>query len=728
MAASSRWLSSFLEEIDMPGGETASSWPWIGATFVLIISITPVWGGAATRDPAVAQWMEDLSTGTVEEKRTAAMCLGDLGVREAVPELIRLLDSDEPRMAFMAVTALGWIGDGRAVEPMLAKLRAPQNRLSTVSYNLGELADPNAIGPLMEMVTSADEDQATAKRALDALRWLGGPDQARALLKFWASAPDALDRSVCRYAGFEIAEMGGMALEKDLLEILRQPPTKANEPLRELAIDGLRALHSSKAVGDLIDILADAKQDYLHRDAIRALDSIGGPGPIRAIRNQLNAEDIQTAMLAAKRLAKAGDKVAIPAIHNLLKRDVGRYGHERDAAVATALARLGDKRGLAIWKEHRQHFTKDQYVEIVYAIGDSRLPDGLEILGIVIHEGQPWPRRAAVSQLAEWDIPGRLPLLLHALGHEETQVRRSACWALGKSGDANAIGPLADMLDDPELAVRSRAGYALAAVGGKCAMEAVANHLREADSSDLRWAVRALADIGDANALPTVQKAVRRSSEVSSYVLKHIHRLGDPNAESELIDRIDSKELETCWQAINALRDLRSGRAVTAIRTKLSSPSASVRMSAARALGKIGDANSVRPIRKLLSDPVPLVRAHAGIALGHLGDRESLPRVRKLFLAARRPKVRMRYAEALLLHDPKNAPGWIARKAKTSPPVHQHRLISAFRHADSREALEALEQLSTSPRPTLRRAATRYIEYVRRNHTNKAKNRMNPKK
>lgn len=680
------------------------------------------------RDPAVARWMSHLRTGTTEEKHAAALYLGALGVREAVPELIRLLDSDEPRMAFMAVTALGWIGDGRAVEPMLAKLRAPQNRLSTVSYSLGELDDPNAIGPLMEMVTSADEDRATANRALDALRWLGGPDQAKALLKFWAGVDGEPNRHICRNAGFSIAEMGGAALEKDLLDLLRQPPTKTNEPLRELAIDGLRALRSNKAVGDLIDILADAKQDHLHRDAIRALDSIGGPVAIRAIRKQLDAEDIYTTMLAAKRLARSGDKETIPAIHSLLKRDVGRYRHERDAAVAIALTRLGDKRGLAVWKEQRRHFTEDEYTNIAYAIGDSRLPDGLEVLGIAIREGHPRARSAAVSRLADWDISGRLPLLVRALGDEKANVRRSACRALGKTGDANVIDLLADMLNDPELTVRSRAGYALAAIGGKRAADAVVGHLPEAKPSDLQWAVQVLADIGDANALPAVQKAVSRAPEVSGRMLKHLHRLGDPNAERVLIERLDSEDPEICWQAINELRDIRSAQAAPAIRAKLNSPSASVRMSAVRALGEMGDANSIHPIRKLLSDPVPLVQASACIALGHLGDCKSLPRVRTLFLAARRPKVRMRYAQALLLHDPKNAPRWIAKKARTIPPIHQRRLISAFFHADSREALEALEQLSTSPRPTLRRAANIYIDYVRRNLTNKAKNRMNPKK
>ena len=55
--------------------------------------------------------IELLRTGALYERRSAARALGRIGDETAVPALLKVLDED-------AVSALGWIGDPRAFEPL----------------------------------------------------------------------------------------------------------------------------------------------------------------------------------------------------------------------------------------------------------------------------------------------------------------------------------------------------------------------------------------------------------------------------------------------------------------------------------------------------------------------------------------------------------------------------------------------------------------------------------
>jgi HEAT repeat protein len=82
-----------------------------------------------------------------------------------------------------AASALGRIGDARAVEPLIAKLKESNYyvRMSVVEA-LGQVGDARAIEPLIAIF--ADKDYRIREAAVKALKQIGNP-QALAAIKEW---------------------------------------------------------------------------------------------------------------------------------------------------------------------------------------------------------------------------------------------------------------------------------------------------------------------------------------------------------------------------------------------------------------------------------------------------------------------------------------------------------------------------------------------------------------
>ena len=97
--------------------------------------------------------------------------LGELGVPSAVPELIAALQDPNGNVRRLAASALGKIGDARAVTPLLALLvqeQKPQVRQYAVKA-LGKIRDPRARPALQRVAGDENERDYTRKAARNAL-------------------------------------------------------------------------------------------------------------------------------------------------------------------------------------------------------------------------------------------------------------------------------------------------------------------------------------------------------------------------------------------------------------------------------------------------------------------------------------------------------------------------------------------------------------------------------
>src|SRR5690606_8515311 len=84
--------------------------------------------------------------------QNVARALAELKAKEGVEPLIKLLGSEEIKTRDAVIAALGAIGDGRAVEPLVAIAvgeKQPFLRKTAIEA-LGELRDPRAVGALIQ--------------------------------------------------------------------------------------------------------------------------------------------------------------------------------------------------------------------------------------------------------------------------------------------------------------------------------------------------------------------------------------------------------------------------------------------------------------------------------------------------------------------------------------------------------------------------------------------------
>jgi HEAT repeat protein len=85
--------------------------------------------------------------------------LGQLREKRAVDRIIAFLDDPDYGTQLDAVRSLGEIGDGRAVEPLLAVINRP-NFSGVAAEALAKIGDRRAVGPLIGFLENANrEDQ-----------------------------------------------------------------------------------------------------------------------------------------------------------------------------------------------------------------------------------------------------------------------------------------------------------------------------------------------------------------------------------------------------------------------------------------------------------------------------------------------------------------------------------------------------------------------------------------
>jgi len=109
---------------------------------------------AATRDPRAEPLALDALRDADERVRAAVVaCLAELGGKMAADALATQLA--HPPDGTPAATALAWLRDERAVEPLLAAIDQPRlsgNAYRSVGSALGWLADPRTVPPLVHLL------------------------------------------------------------------------------------------------------------------------------------------------------------------------------------------------------------------------------------------------------------------------------------------------------------------------------------------------------------------------------------------------------------------------------------------------------------------------------------------------------------------------------------------------------------------------------------------------
>jgi hypothetical protein len=260
----------------------------------------------------------DLHSRSRVRRARAAQVLGDLELRQAVPELCRLLTDRHDEVRVVAVRALGRIGDPAAAWRIIASLdRADPVPSLLATHTLVQL------GAEAEVTLSAALDHPQARVrvvCLDALGLLGATGSVHRIARVLR------EDSYLEVRMAAAANLGKLGIRAALEPLTLALSPSRPAPLRAAAARALGELGAPAAVRILVDLLDDEEFQVAH-EAAHALRRLGSPG-INALVAAIEAEQERAGTTGAHA------RPSVSASHAQEALALARVGAERVGAGA----------------------------------------------------------------------------------------------------------------------------------------------------------------------------------------------------------------------------------------------------------------------------------------------------------------------------------------------------------------------------------------------------------
>ena len=343
--------------------------------------------------------------------------IGDSGLSE----LLDIVECRNPLTAVAAVTALGRIGDKRAVPSLLMMLDHADAALrSTIAEALGRIGDRSALARIVELLS--DSSEVVQRNAVLAVQKL--PDRRAA---------------------------------KPLLTIIE---CTQNAELRRQSVVALAATGSRKAVPTLTGLLANANTE-LKRAIAEAFNRIDSPEAAESLATMLDCDDLTVVTRALQGLRKHAVESATPTLLQLCK-------HSNSGIRRHAVEALAETRQEAVFDVLQQQLVSDSSVEVRTAaarscgkVNDKRFVCVLE----QALRDEPSVRSAALVSLTMIGDRSSIPAMLASLRDSVPEVRYHAVTGLGKLKADKATCAIKVLLEDENDMVRVGATSALKNLG-----------------------------------------------------------------------------------------------------------------------------------------------------------------------------------------------------------------------------------------------------------------------
>jgi HEAT repeat protein len=360
----------------------------------------------------------------------------------AVQPLIDVLSDDDVERRQAAFGAIVRIGTP-AIEPLINAMDSEHPAHQAAFWALVKIGAP-AVDQLLPMLRS---DQPALREA--SARVLGQIGDQRALKLLVDATGDehwAVREAACK----ALVKFGQPAL-RALIAALHSP----HDDIRWIASGGLEQLgwQPDRSEGGVRYCIARGLWDQC-----AAMGDIAVP----TLTDNLQHWDDNVRKGATYALARVG----APAVQPLIQVLQGDNPHAREAAART-LGQIGSRQAMQPLAEALQ----DEYAEI---------------------------RLAAISALLRLHAPGTI--LAPALKNEEPGVRKAAAWALGRSGEAQAIKPLVLALKDSDTEVRTVVVKALGELGNEQALQPLLALMNDPDAGVRAAVTEATEQIGQRTA------------------------------------------------------------------------------------------------------------------------------------------------------------------------------------------------------------------------------------
>ncbi len=400
-------------------------------------------------------------------RRLALVLAGALGTREAASAAADALVDD--RVAAEAEEALSMIGPA-AVGVLVARIRTGDEASRTASLDLiGRLVDESTHESAIEAVVAAldDESDEVVRAALNALSDVGDERCLAPVAKRLESSAAAPIRRAAATALGECARRHPDAAR----ELVENATPESNDALAATVIlDALVATVLGSPERD-IAFLSDALHNLnttVRRTAIDALAAHSSDAAVDAVAFALTDEEREVQLAAVRALGRLGSGNRSSGVERLLDL----VSNSEDESLVAAAVR---------------------------ALGDSRDPRALAVLGPLARSGAPMCAVAAVEALGGTDDPKRIDVLIDALSHTDAEVVKASLRELGRERDPRVITHVGVCCDHDAWDVRRLAADLLGQIGGQAALDLLRSKLaRESEELVKQAIVRSLTEIESA--------------------------------------------------------------------------------------------------------------------------------------------------------------------------------------------------------------------------------------
>jgi len=544
-------------------------------------------------EAVVAPLIAVLSDGSNQPGRAwAANVLGEVRAHRAFPALVRLLSDPEDEVRGKAATALGRLGDRRAIGYLLEHLvadPAPFVR-ARIASSLGKFGGPEVTDRLVRAL--GDSAWWVRMRSVEALEQIGAGAEGPLLV-----ALDDPDAEIRVRAAVALERLGVPDNLVRMIESGERVP-EAYETLVKLAATGAReflaelALHPSRQVraavvtaigraerrdlaGEVIEIASGDSEPSLRTLAFGTLRTLRLREALPAAITGVSDPDLRVRTAAVELVRELGGADAV----GMLRAQTSDSEAPVRAAAVRALGTLS---------------------------GTAAEPDVRGLLG----DPNSTVREAAVMAVADARLASLVPGLIELLRDNDPGVRRAAALALGIVGDRSLVPALLRAFPDPVADVS----------------DAIAVSVSRLDIEAVPGLLDSLAESPDEEAKLALIRTLSRSGSDALPVLYRLRSDLQPAVRAAAIrvlerwTRGSGPEAEPVTQAVESgLRD----------------PDELVRATAVDACGRASpqvsqvarDDRGKRLLTLLEEDPAPLVRERAALAIGLLrvpGGEEAL--------------------------------------------------------------------------------------------------------
>ncbi len=470
-------------------------------------------------------------------RESAALALGELSDANAVEPLIAALGDSHKDVRWAAARALGKIGDTRAVEPLIAVLKDSEKRVrwETVEV-LGKIGDTRAVEPLIAALQDGEADVRVA--AVEALGKMGGAHAGESLLATLKDSDPKVRLSAIKMLGnpgIAGAVEALISALQDNDQVIRKAAAEALDKIGWKPTENSAGVTywiatlewdkciqvGSLAVEPLIAALKDSDRN-VRAAAADALGTIGDPRAVQPLCAAIRDPDGYVYIAAGKWLPNFG-VLAVEPLLTVLK-DPDENVSKRAPEI---LGSIGDPRAVQpLIYEFENRFDR----------GQDQDWGGDQVLY----------RQACADALGKIGEPAVMPLI-DALKNRNATVRWMAADTLGKIGDARAVEPIKNALNDKDSYASGRIAKALALFSSE-------ENQRDWTEPEMLQVLSGLCDAYAANDQAAISRLVLEATAIG----ETLNRRGGLNEMrrifAKLGDRPGSRTLEMHWGGIGDWR------------------------------------------------------------------------------------------------------------------------------------------------------------------------------